>query len=480
MKEITNIKRFGNFKPILFLGTIFLLPLLFLSKSYLDMSIVAVEVDYSYFPEENPKVMISPIGDVKDMNLKLSIKKQSQLVYYKELQTIPSHVFDIRPDLMEGGVYDLFIDVQSKERSEIRQTFHEVILAGKQPIIKHLIYVRGKKFDQITKYEVSVLNNSPYNGFAVQPVGAYDTFLPKYEDFLDKVKLIKENINQGKSIWPWVFFNRIIGCSGKKQCEVEYFKKIKGMDIYDETGALGHFLEIFKLSLRLAKETGAPGIIFDHEAYNYARAYSISYLSKTLNKSPEEIKQKLKEIGYKIADYIHEIYPEAILLSLVYKPYHPRRQDSPGYVIDGILERAKEKKYEFKVVDGGEGSIGPTNFSVDDLRDKIIKRATYFNPYLQSYPNLYLGGTIAPYEDIEKTTGLRKEWYSRNRDKIKVRTLEDFIPLFRLLFLTNEYIWIYGAGSSGPNGGYDEYNPSIAEKYDNAIRKALAPSQPKN
>jgi hypothetical protein len=197
-----------------------------------------------------------------------------------------------------------------------------------------------------------------------------------------------------------------------------------------------------------------------------------------MNRSADEIIRRLKEIGYSLADTIHEIYPDVIILALAYQPYQPRYQDSPGYLIDGILERAKEMKYHFKVVDGGEGTIWYTNLSLADLKQKIDTRAYKTAPYLEKYPSLRLGATIAPYEDIEKTCCWIKDWYEKNKGKIEVKTIQDFIPLFNLLFTTNEYVWIYGSGGAGPNGGYNEYDPAVARTYDAAIKKALAPSSP--
>jgi hypothetical protein len=145
-----------------------------------------------------------------------------------------------------------------------------------------------------------------------------------------------------------------------------------------------------------------------------------------------------------------------------------------------MLERAREQKYIFKVIDGGEGTLWYTNLSIQELIGKLIKRVTNFSPYLEKYPNLYLGATIAPYEDIEKTCCWMKDWYEKNKDRIEIKTIQDFIPLLKLLFRTNEYVWIYGAGAAGPNGGYNEYDADIAKKYDEAIQKALAPPPPTN
>lgn len=210
--------------------------------------IVDIEIDHSSYPEENPTIIITPIAeDLKNLSFKLSIKKGDRLVYFQEVQSIPSIKFEIKPDLIEGGTYNLSISVIDKETGQIKQTYSNPLLAGKLRSVKHLLYVRGGIYSNITENIISRLNESLYSGFTFQPVGAFDTFLPKYDDFIDKVELIKNKAKKGKNIWPWVFFNRIVGCANQS-CQKEYFQKIKGIDIYDESGALSDFFEIFKLS----------------------------------------------------------------------------------------------------------------------------------------------------------------------------------------------------------------------------------------
>ena len=72
------------------------------------------------------------------------------------------------------------------------------------------------------------------------------------------------------------------------------FNKIKGMDLWNETGALNDFFNIWKMSLKIAKELGSPGIFVDAEAYNNYKIYDIAYLSGLLGKSEIEVKQRLK------------------------------------------------------------------------------------------------------------------------------------------------------------------------------------------
>ncbi|HVY54699.1 MAG TPA: hypothetical protein VHC46_02990, partial [Thermodesulfobacteriota bacterium] len=123
---------------------------------------------------------------------------------------------------------------------------------------------------------------SPYNGVAVALIGAYDTGKYTAGDFASSVKRMKEG--KHKDVWPWVFFNRFIGSEeGARSLSPKsgnaYFRAIKGMDIYDETGALGDFYGIWKIALETARELGSPGILVDPEAYNNYETYKVSFIS---------------------------------------------------------------------------------------------------------------------------------------------------------------------------------------------------------
>ncbi len=93
----------------------------------------------------------------------------------------------------------------------------------------------------------AVLDESPYHGVAVPVLDAYDTApVPPEDAFADAVATIGRSTR--KHMWPWVFSNRFVAqsmeCAREPGQSAEYFGRIRGWDLGDETGALSDFLAI--------------------------------------------------------------------------------------------------------------------------------------------------------------------------------------------------------------------------------------------
>ena len=325
--------------------------------------------------------------------------------------------------------------------------------------------------------KIRAINESPFHGVAVALVGAYDTGKNSEKGFESKVKLIKNESK--KHIWPWVFFNRFIGYkegerSLSPMAKTEYFLSIKGMDVYNESGALEDFKNIWRMSLKLAKELGSPGIVIDPEAYNNYKNYQLSYLAKQLGKPEEEIKAQLKKIGADLVDIAEKEYPDATLWFLFtglgspvrkVNPFSEKEYRTVTYIIQGMLERAKELGSKLKFVSGGE-LMGYCYESLDDLKEKIKKRNVQFTSALKIFPNLYLGGTIAPWDKPE----LKKGWMLKGKcGKSDLKSIDDFKPLISHLLKSYNYVWIYAAGATR----YDPFNADISSSYNKSIQEAL-------
>jgi hypothetical protein len=326
--------------------------------------------------------------------------------------------------------------------------------------------------------KITAINQSPYYGVAVPLIGAYDTEKYTLDDFFDSAWTIKDSSK--KDVWPWVFFNRFIGYKKSEnalsqKADQAYFRAIKGMDLYNNSGALNDFYDIWKISLQIAKKLGSPGIVVDPEAYNNYQTYSVSYISKQLGEPEEQVKRRLNEMGRKLTEIADEIYPKAIIWFLftglgnpmrTLNSFDEKQYRSVTYIIQGMLEYGKEKGSKLKLVSGGELSLGYCSISLEDLKHKVRSRGNNFFTPLKSYPNLLLGGTMAPWNDA----GSKKVGYFTKGTcgKSKLKNLKDFKPLIKNLSESYEYVWIYAAKSVG----YDPYSLTCSSVYNRAITES--------
>jgi hypothetical protein len=326
-----------------------------------------------------------------------------------------------------------------------------------------------KSFDS---NKITRMNESYYNGVAVPLINQFNAQPYDEKSVESTMALLKDKSK--KHIWPWIYFNRFVGYSESGRAQSlhsnnEYFKNIKGLDLYNESGALKDFLNIYESALLIAKQLGAPGIVIDPEAYNNYDAYKNSYLIKRQEKSAEEIKNRLMQIGRDFTDIADKKYPEAVIWFLFsglsrpvkkMNPFEDKEYRTVTYIIRGMLERAKEKGSKLVFVSGGESSLGYCYKSLDDMKDKIKARNADYAGILESYPNLKLGGTISPWDKVES----KGRWMLTGKcGQSSVRDINDFKQLLRELTRSYKFNWIYAAQASQYNP-YDEKSAFVYNK----------------
>ena len=319
---------------------------------------------------------------------------------------------------------------------------------------------------------------SPYDGIAVAFLHAYDVApVPSVAEMDGRIKEWKKITK--KDIWPWVYFNRMLAVDPADKNPYSrdaYFRKFSGADLSGKSGAQKDFLQNWRNALTAAKDTKAPGIVFDPEFYNYQSAYDLTLLARETNTKPEETIGMLRQLGARMADIAAEQYPGAILWFMFtglgypeYKvvvghPYYP----SPAYIVFGLLDEIRVRHLQLTLISGGEGSLGYCHETLEQFQDSIRKRESKFAPHLQEYQGiLELGGTLTLWSDRTQKQGWVKEGACGTST---AATIEDLQPYLELLLKSFRYNWIYGSG----DGGYQAFAPLVATRFDNVINKAKA------
>lgn len=333
--------------------------------------------------------------------------------------------------------------------------------------------------------KVCTLNNTPYQGIAVMVRGAYSTQEVHERDFESSVRLLK--LRCKKDIWPWVFFNRFIGVKAGDESTPYVdgtklgapFKSIKGMDLYNKTGALADFYRTWRIALQTARKLGSPGIVIDTEAYNNYLTGELPHLAQLLSAPVAQVQERLEEIGRELTDMADQTYPEATIWilateltverpprTLAARMAFTRYQRSCSYIITGMLKRAVEKESKLKFISGGQESLGYCHNTLEAMVKKIQKRQEKFEPLLKTYKNLNLAGTIVMWDKAESKGGYFVT-NQRCRDST-IKSLPEFEPLLRLLFNHYRYNWIYASGSWD-----NPYDLKISAQYNELLKRVL-------
>src|SRR5229473_2736277 len=155
----------------------------------------------------------------------------------------------------------------------------------------YLLLVNTAMAKQMDTQKMAQFDRSPYDGLAVSFLGAYDTSpVPSLAAMQAQAASWKKSTS--KDIWPWVYLNRMIGANdaeGNTLTKAPYFQRFRGLDLEGKAGAQNDFLENWRNALRLARETGVPGIVCDLEFYNNYKAYDIAELARMTSKPPQEV-----------------------------------------------------------------------------------------------------------------------------------------------------------------------------------------------
>jgi hypothetical protein len=326
--------------------------------------------------------------------------------------------------------------------------------------------------------KMAQFDRSPYDGLAVSFTGAYD-ISPVVSPAPMEAQIAIWKKSTTKNIWPWVYLNRMIGANdaeGNQLTKVPYFQRFQGLDLDGKAGAQNDFLENWRNALRIARETGVPGIVCDLEFYNNYKAYDLAELARMTSTPQQDVLNLLRQAGARMADIAAAEYPGATLWFFFTGFTRPDYRVIEGrpyylaatYIAEGLLDQIQQHHFPLLVLSGGEVGLGYCHNSVDDLRQAVGKRAADFAPFLQKYNGiLELAGTMTLWSD----RSAKKNWVAEGAcGTSSAATVEDLTPYMELLFRSYRYNWLYGS----PNGGYFAFQSTSAPRFDAAIAQAKA------
>ena len=340
----------------------------------------------------------------------------------------------------------------------------------------YLMLVNTARASQLDSLKLAQFDRSPYDGLAVSFEDAYGTS-PVLPPVLMQLQITNWKRATSKTIWPWVYLNRMIGANieeGNPLTTVPYFERFQGLDLDGRAGAQGDFLQIWRNDLQLAKATGVPGIVCDLEFYNNYKAYDVAELARMTSKTQDEILSQLHRLGAKMAESAAREYPGATLWFLFTGFTRPAPKAIGGkqydlaatYIVEGLLDEIQRDHLALHVLSGGEVGLGYCHASIDDLRQAIEKRASLFAPILKKYGGiLELAGTMTLWSE----RAAKKNWVANGScGASSAATVEDLVPYIEVLFRSYRYNWIYGS----PNGAYFAFQATSAPRFDAAIARA--------
>lgn len=321
---------------------------------------------------------------------------------------------------------------------------------------------------------------TPYLGIAARLDYPYHTGpVPDRESYAAVIDVIKEDCPT-KQIWPWVFLNRMIGRNpasshhGAPDPAKEDSKAFRGLDLDGSGGAKAEFLQQWRLSLDLAKELDAPGIVFDPEAYSDYRVYSLKKLARMRGAEVDEVRKQVEALGAELADLCAEVYPDAAILTLFtrWEKRTPELGTMPA-LFEGLLGRANERELGLKVYDGGE-TVGYCARNLLDLQRRHEGRLLKLRDVLKDYPERFVpAATISPWDDPAKRTKWQATWPECRDSELK--SIYDFKPVFVELLRRYPLVWIYGATAAPYNPLDPEHNSRFGPVLQRAMEQAAKP-----
>jgi hypothetical protein len=157
-----------------------------------------------------------------------------------------------------------------------------------------------------------------------------------------------------------------VGHASAHAKNVDYFRRVKALDLDNEAGSRADMLALWRYAVRLAEEWNSPGIMIDLEVYNNYRAYNTAWVAEARGETTDALIPQCEEVGQDLAKIIEEEYPQCVAWSLFSRLEKsvriPGREapilTTPSYVTLGLLQYAKANNVPLRYICGGEPAPG--------------------------------------------------------------------------------------------------------------------------
>ena len=267
---------------------------------------------------------------------------------------------------------------------------------------------------------------------------------------------------------------------GNPDAKVPYFQKFQGLDLDGKAGAQNDFLENWRNALRLARETGVPGIVCDLEFYNNYKAYDLAELARMTQQPQQDALRALRQLGARMAGhrrggvsrrarcgFFQAGFTRPDYRVIDGQPYYL----AATYIAEGLLDQIQQRLLPLRVLSGGEVGLGYCHNSVDDLRQAHCEARFTIAFAPASAKNTMASWNLAGTMTLWSDRSAKKNWVAEGVCGTSAATsIEELIPYMELPDSVHyRYNWLYGS----PNGGYSlPSNPSSAPRFDAAIAQA--------
>ncbi len=297
---------------------------------------------------------------------------------------------------------------------------------------------------------MNVLNQSPYDGTIFNAWGLNRNI----HSSPGCLEWVKELDLGSKHLWPETQWDEM-SIPSETQAT---------LDLGNSEGRIDYWLAQWRESLRIAREIGSPGIIFDPETYIDVMLHYIPYVVAANGISETALKTQLQAIGSEMCDIIDEEHPTVWIVDLGGNT--SAWTDTCSYwIAKGILDRAKVRGSQFIWYAAGHG-ISYYQTDTAEFATEIASGFTRAAPYLAEWPNLRCSAPIMLFDGITSTSGYIREQLEL-KAPLEFASVYDFLPVLTLYGENFDIAWFYRE----PSTGYSD-DPAVIATFNNLLRHA--------
>ncbi len=190
---------------------------------------------------------------------------------------------------------------------------------------RYLLLVNTAVASMMTPEKLKQFDQSPYDGLAVAFLHAYDTApVPSVAEIDAKLKSWKSLTS--KTIWPWVYVNRMLAidpADSNPYSKDAYFKHFTGADLDGKGGAQGRIHRQLVQRSASRERFQSPRHRLRPGVLQLSKSLRNSRTRRAHQPNSDATVVLLKKLGARMADSAATQYPDAVLWFLFTGLTHP-------------------------------------------------------------------------------------------------------------------------------------------------------------